>query len=182
MIHHKLRPLQHLLRFRGDVNHVHLLFPGFLFCAVPHLQRRHNTVLEGVKTLAAKVLVILDYVASARPSIIRHLRVVHGFQSQLRLDDCPNQGSVMNIQQFTDSGYAILWTFEALNQIFGQLDVVEAQVLECPQSKNVACFAAQDVWHVAFLEQFDGVGYADVVAFDAEDSGGKLLHIRFDCG
>ena len=62
------------------------------------------------------------------------------------------------------------------------MNVVESQILESPQTEHVSCYAAQDVWHVARLEEFDGVGYADVVAFDAEDSGGKLLHIRFDCG
>ena len=79
MRQHVLRSFQHGFGFRRDVHHVHFALACFLLCLVPALQSLDHTLLKRIKPLTAQVLVILNYVASASPSLVSHLRMVNGF-------------------------------------------------------------------------------------------------------
>ena len=122
MSQHNFSPLNISFGFSRDVHHVHFPFTSFLLRPVPPLQRLHDRVLKRIKRLTAQVLIILHDVAATSPSIISHLRMINGFQPQLRLNNRSNQWTFRNLQQLANSFNAKLGPLKPLTS-FRQFDV-----------------------------------------------------------
>ena len=167
----------HLTPLGRYVGHVHLPLPGLGLGPVPGLQGLDHTVLKGIEPLATQVLVILHHVAASAPSLVRHLSVVRGIETQLGLDDGTHQGPFLNTGDLPDALDPVHWPLEALHQLLGEDNVVEPEVPNVLQAEDVAGDAAEDVGHVPRLEKLYGVSDFNHFTLDPVDLGGHTRHV-----
>ncbi len=131
--------------------------------------------------MIAQVFIILDYIASSKPSVESHFSMVLRVQAQFRLYYCSYERPVTHINQFANSSYAILWSFKTCYDLFRYAYIAKPQVFQIFQAKDISSNATQNVRYVTSLKQFHWVRNTHRVLTNVKDDSLQLFHVSFHC-
>ena len=143
-----------------------------------------GTVLYGAERLIHKSLVILAIGQSALAGFINVIRELLRRESDLRFDDRPYQRFLRTVQFLPDTFDTELGPFEFLQHGLREEHILQSELADGFQSKEIACDHTQDLRYRSHLETEirHGICYAHRILADLVDACTIFLeHIVIEC-